>query len=127
MRALIVGGSGRIPATLRGELAKAGFQVLESGDEEEALELLEEQGPVDLALVSWDLPEAGGLRFVLRLRSARRFDSTRLLMLMRQPSTADILEAVRIGVDDCLVEPFTSTQLVDKLSQLRLIRPRAGR
>ena len=75
---------------------------------------------MDLALVDWDLPEADGLRFVLGLRSARGYARTRLIMLTRQPSTAEILDAIRMGVDDCIIKPFTREKLQDKLAQLRL-------
>src|SRR6516162_2461931 len=70
MRALVVDDSTSSRAAITGALGRAGFQVFESGDSVEALDLLEERGDVDLALVDWDLPEADGLRFVLGLRSA---------------------------------------------------------
>jgi two-component system chemotaxis response regulator CheY len=122
MRALIVDESGSGKSPMSGALADAGFQVLETGDSVEALDALRDRGGVDLALVDWDLPEAQGLRFALALRSARCFDRTRLIMLTREPSTAEILGAIRMGVDDCIVKPFSRKKLGDKLARLKLTR-----
>jgi DNA-binding response OmpR family regulator len=122
MRALIVDDSRAGKAGLREVLSEAGFQVLESDDSLEALGLLEARGTVDLALVNWDLPEADGLRFALNLRSTKRFDGTRIIMMTRLPSIAEILEAIQMGVDDCIVKPCTRTKLVQKLTELRLVK-----
>jgi len=122
MRALILEESKTLKAEIKETLSKAGFQVLECRTASEALERLHEPGEVDLALVNWELPEADGLKFALGLRSVRRFDGIRLIMVARRPSTAVILEAVRLGVDDCLVTPFTRKQLIGKLAQLQLLK-----
>jgi DNA-binding response OmpR family regulator len=122
MRALIVEESKTLKAEIKGALIKAGFQVLECRNSAEGLDLLQDPGGVDLALVDWELPEADGLRFALGLRSVRRFDAIRLVMLAQRPSTAVILEAVRLGVDDCLVKRFTRKQLIEKLAQIHLVK-----
>ena len=120
MRALIVDSSKPSRSGIGGILAATGFAVFEADDSSNALDLLDEIGPVDLVLVDWELPEAGGLRLVLGLRAERDFDATRLIMLTSEPHTAEILEAIRIGVDECLVKPFSKRQFLDKLAQLRL-------
>lgn len=122
MRALVLEGSKTPSVGIQSALRKAGFQVLACRNSAEGLEVLQQKGGVDLALVNWDLPEADGLRFALGLRSVRRFDGVRLIMIARRPSTAVILEAVRLGVDDCLVKPFTQKKLIEKLAQLHLVK-----
>jgi two-component system chemotaxis response regulator CheY len=120
MRALVLDDSKAVKKAIRSALADAGFTVFGADDSSEALDVLDKVGPVDLILVDWDLPELGGLRFVLGLRAKRKFEDTRLVMLTRQPKTAEILEAIRFGVDECLVKPFTRKKLLDKLAQLRM-------
>jgi DNA-binding response OmpR family regulator len=120
MRALIVDDKCSGKAAMSGALSDAGFLVLETEDSVEALDELRHQGGVDLALVDWDLPKAEGLRFALALRSARCFDRTRLIMLTREPSTAEILEAIRMGVDECIVKPFSRKKLSEKLTRLKM-------
>ena len=122
MRALIVEESKTLTLEIKGALKAAGFQVLECRNSTDALELLQEQKGVELALVNWDLPQADGIHFALGLRSVRRFDGIRLIMIAMRPSTAVILEAVRLGVDDCLVKPFTRKKLIEKLVQLHLVK-----
>jgi two-component system chemotaxis response regulator CheY len=122
MRALIVEDSTRGQSAMTGALADAGFQIVETEDSAAALHLLQDRGGVDLALVDWDLPEAEGLRFAMALRSVPGFDRTRLIMLTREPSTAEILGAIRMGVDECIVKPFSRKKLSDKLARLKLKR-----
>jgi len=118
MRALLV-DDGRTGA-IRETLSRAGFEVLESSDGQRALDLLEDRGPVDLALVDWDLPREGGHQFVRSVRSCRNLASVRLVMMTGGLDTAEILEAIRIGVDDHLVRPITRRKLLEKLALLRL-------
>jgi len=120
MRALILDDSPALRQELGGILARAGYQVFESDNGPDALGLLEARGGVDLVLVDWDLPEAGGLRFLLEFRSMGPPREARLIMLTERPSTADILDAIDVGVDDCLVKPFGSRRLLDKLQSLGL-------
>ena len=119
MRALLV-DDGRTDA-LRETLTRAGFEVLEASDGQQALDLLEDSGPVDLALVDWKLPHSSGLRFVQGVRSSREKASMRLIMLTNDLDTREILEAIRLGVDDHLVRPVTRRKLLEKLALLRLV------
>lgn len=120
MRALILDDSPALREEIGRILTEAGFQVLACENGGDALGLLEEKGVVDLVLVDWDLPEAGGLRFLLEFRSILRPRPARLIMLTERPSTADILEAIHLGVDECLVKPFGPRRLLEKLESLGL-------
>ena len=45
--------------------------MLEAADGREGLEVLATAGPVDVALVDWNMPEMNGLEFALRSGPAR--------------------------------------------------------
>ncbi len=120
MRVVIVEVSDAVRREIKEGLGRIGAEAREFRKSAEALEFLRHGNAVAVALVSWDLPEAEGLNFALELRSDKRFDGIRLVMLACRPSTTAILEAVRLGVDDCLVKPFTRQQLLEKLEQLNL-------
>ena len=120
MRALIVDDSRILRVQLAETLADAGFELFDAENSSDALDLLDERGAVDLIVVNWDLPEAGGLRFVLGLRSSVRYGAPRLLMMIEHPTTEAVLDAVQLGVDDCLIKPLSAQKLLEKLTDLRL-------
>jgi two-component system chemotaxis response regulator CheY len=115
MQALVVGESKEV----REVLTRSSFQVVEVGDVRAAMEFLASFGPVDLALVDWDLPAAGGLRFVRTVRASRDYSSMRLILVTTQLDMTEIFEAIRAGVDDYLLKPVTRKKLLEKLAQLR--------
>ena len=117
MRALVVDdGDTR---SIRELLAGAGFQVYEAAGDREGLEILEDSGPMDLALVDWNLPRAGGPRFVRTVRSRSGFSALRVVMETSRMDTVELLKAARMGVDEHLTRPLTRRKLQEKLARLQ--------
>ena len=93
MRAMVVSNAASARTSMREVLSKASFQVYEASDVRGAMQLLSELWPVDLALVDWSLPSAGGLRFVRTVRSSRDHDAMRLIMMTSRLEMTEIFEA----------------------------------
>ena len=125
MRALVVDDSRAFRAILRDGLREAGFQVVEARNAKEALEYLQDLGPLELSLVDWDLPGPNGLDLAETIRSKREFDSMHLIMVVADLDTEEVLLALRAGVDEYLIKPFTREMLFQKLSHLGLGTGRA--
>jgi len=119
MRALVVSKAVSARNAMREILSKVSFQVVEASDVRGAMQVLSELWPVDLALVDWALPSAGGLRFVRTVRALRDHDAMRLIMMTSRLDMADIFEAIRAGVDDYVAKPVTRKQILEKLVELR--------
>ena len=122
MRAVVVDDSKAMRSTIRDMLRAVRFQVFEAGDGREGLESLEDFGPMDLALVDWNLPRHSGLELVREVRSRREYDGMRIIMVTTEVDAQTILEGLRLGVDERLVKPFTRETLLEKLTRLRLYR-----
>jgi two-component system chemotaxis response regulator CheY len=127
MKALIVDDRKSLERGLRRALLQAGFEISRAFEHEGAVDCLEESGPVDLALVNWNLDRKEGLRFVRFVRSCRQYDSLRLIMLTADLDTSTILDAVRLGVDEFLIRPVTPQKLLEKLANLRFLKAGAAR
>jgi DNA-binding response OmpR family regulator len=104
---------------MREILSKVSFQVVDAADVRGAMQVLTELWPMDLALVDWNLPSGGGLRFVRTVRSSRDHDAMRLIMMTSRLDMTDIFEAIRAGVDDYVAKPVTRKQILEKLVELR--------
>jgi two-component system chemotaxis response regulator CheY len=122
---LVVDSSRAIRAVLGDALRQAGFQVVEARNAKEALEFLQDLGPIELGLVDWDLAGPSGLELAESIRSNRDFDPMHLIMVTTQLDTEQVLLALRAGVDEYLIKPFTRQMLHEKLAHLGLGTGRA--
>ncbi|HLY72478.1 MAG TPA: response regulator [Planctomycetota bacterium] len=127
MKALVVDDRKALQKGLRTGLLEAGFQILRAYEHQEAVDRLEDAGPVDLVLVNWKLNRGEGLKFVRFVRSLRGYDSLRLIMVTSELDTPTILDAVRLGVDEFLIQPITRRKVLEKLVNLRFLKPGPAR
>jgi two-component system chemotaxis response regulator CheY len=115
MRFLIVDDSSTMRRIIINTLAKLGYQTfLEAGNGREALEKLA-AGPVDLIITDWNMPEMDGLDFVRSLRSTTYGKNVPVLMVTTNAANADVAEAIKAGVNNYVVKPFTADTLKEKI------------
>lgn len=122
MRALVVDDSRAIRMILGKMLREAGFEVFEAGHGGEAIERLEQLGPMDLALVDWNMPTLNGYEFISRIRAERRYRWMRLMMVTTETEVEQMQKALDAGADEYLMKPFTREAVLDKLQLLGLCR-----
>lgn len=90
----------------------------EAADGREALDVLHEQGPFDLALVDWDMPIMNGLDFIKAVRSDPQHNNMSLMMVTAQSSMDAVVTALNEGANDFLMKPLTEEMVLDKLRVL---------
>ncbi len=122
MRAIVVDDSRAMRTILRKMLADIGFiEVLEAEHGRAALDRLDtEVEPPALALVDWNMPEMNGLELIAALRSERRYDRTRLMMVTSETNPRHVYEALKAGVDEYVMKPLTREVIEDKLGLMGL-------
>jgi len=118
MRALIVDDSRAIRTIIRTILKPLGFETFEAGHGLEALARLKEVGPVDLALIDWNMPEMGGLDLVKALRADTSNDGTRLMMVTTETDIGEVCKALEVGANEYLMKPFNKDLMLEKLAIL---------
>jgi two-component system chemotaxis response regulator CheY len=119
MKALVVDDS-RVMRLIIGKICKEnGFEVIEAGNGQEALERLRAtEGQIALALVDWNMPVMDGLSFVLAARAEATFAEMRLIMVTTENGAEQVTRAMEAGADEYLMKPFTKESLRDKLALL---------
>jgi two-component system chemotaxis response regulator CheY len=115
MRALVVDDSRAMRLVMKNILKAQGFETFEAGHGAEGLERLKEKGPVQLALVDWNMPEMNGLEFVKAVRKDPRYDDMRMVMVTTEADISRMVEALESGANEYLMKPFTKEALHDKL------------
>jgi two-component system chemotaxis response regulator CheY len=73
---------------------------------------------VDMIITDWNMPEMDGLTYVKAVRGKDQFKETPILMITTEAAKEDILTALRSGVNNYVVKPFTPDTLQEKVFKL---------
>ncbi len=99
-------------------LKRAGFSdVLEASDGRDALAKMKVE-KVNFVITDWNMPEMDGLALVTALRSMGEYKSLPILMVTTRSVKDDIIEALKAGVNNYIVKPFTPDTLKEKIEQV---------
>ncbi len=120
VNALVVDDSRAMRMILSRIMRELGFETYEAENGQEALELLQQVGSIDLALVDWNMPVMNGLEFILAVRSNPRYADTRILMVTSETDLGNVTEALAAGADEYAMKPFDRSMIMDKLELVGL-------
>ena len=88
--------------------------VVEAADGVEALARFNEQVP-DLMFVDWNMPNMDGLTLVQKIRETNK--TVPIIMCTTEAEKSRVLEAIKAGVNNYIVKPFTVESLSEKITQ----------
>lgn len=117
---LVIDDSVTMRRIIKNTLQKLGFQnFLEAGNGAEAFDVLAKvEGKVDLILLDWNMPEMDGLEFLKTIKSSDEYKTLPILMITTEAAKEDILTALKHGVNNYIVKPFTPDTLKAKVFKL---------
>ena len=115
---ITVDDSSTMRRIIKNTLQKLGFEtILEAGNGVEALEVMS-KNKVDMIVTDWNMPEMDGLTFVKAVRAKDEYKDLPILMITTEAPKEDILTALRSGVNNYVVKPFTPETLQEKVFKL---------
>lgn len=115
---ITVDDSSTMRRIIKNTLEKLGFaNILEAGNGVEALDVMG-KNKVDMIVTDWNMPEMDGLTFVKAVRAKAEHKDTPILMITTEAAKEDILTALRSGVNNYVVKPFTPETLQEKVFKL---------
>jgi two-component system chemotaxis response regulator CheY len=93
-----------------------GATFAEAADGVEALAVIAAgQGPFCAVIVDWNMPNMDGITLVKKIRETDK--TTPLIMATTESEKARVLDAIRAGVNNYVVKPFTPESLLEKVNQ----------
>ena len=95
--------------------ASDGNEAVEADDGVEGLKAFQEQGPFDVLLVDWNMPNMDGLTMIKKIRESDQ--TTPIIMVTTEAEKPRIIEAIKSGVNNYLVKPFTPDALQAKIDE----------
>ena len=105
------------------QIIKAVADVLQMETEEaedgvDALEKLPNiYKEIDLILLDWNMPEMNGYDVLVTIKGDERYSDIPVMMVTTEGQQSSIVAAVRAGVDNYLVKPFTVAELEAKITE----------
>lgn len=112
--ALVVDGDWRIRKLIRTNLEAGGLRVVEAGDAQGCLSALD-NAPVDLLLLSAQLPDANGWNLARRLRVGTGHTELPIIVMVQEPANSRLLR--RFHRVSQLLKPFSALTLLASVDQ----------
>jgi two-component system chemotaxis response regulator CheY len=72
-------------------------------------------GGFGVILVDWNMPNMDGLTLVGRIRATDK--QTPLIMVTTEAEKTRVVDAIKAGVNNYVIKPFTPPQLLEKVTQ----------
>jgi two-component system chemotaxis response regulator CheY len=91
---------------------------IEAEDGAQAYKMLQAQPDIEFIVSDWNMPNMTGLEFLKTVRADAKFKHLPFLMVTAEAEKENIIEAVKSGVSNYIVKPFTGQTLQEKLSKI---------
>ncbi len=116
MKILVVDDSSTMRRIIKNTLARLGHKdVLEGENGVEGWNQLDQNEDVDVLITDWNMPEMNGLELVKKVRADSRFEDLPIIMVTTEGGKAEVITALKAGVNNYIVKPFTPQVLKEKL------------
>ena len=97
-------------------LQRAGYETVEAGTGQEALDRLKEHPDVDVAVLDIMLPDIDGFEVCRRIRATSK--RIGIIMLTARTQEMDKITGLMNGADDYVTKPFSPAELTARLDAL---------
>ena len=115
MKILVVDDSSTMRRILKNTLTRLGYSdFVEAEDGSDALAKLE---GIDFVITDWNMPNMDGLTMVKTVRKHPSYKKLPIIMVTTEAGREDIIEAIKHGVNNYIVKPFTAETLKQKIDQ----------
>ncbi len=115
MKIMLVDDSRTIRNIQKNVLKQLGYEdIVEAEDGVIALAKFAETSP-DLCLVDWNMPNMDGITLIRKIRETNK--TVPLIMCTTEAEKTRVIEAIKAGVNNYIVKPFTVESLGEKINQ----------
>ncbi len=123
MKFLVIDDMSSMRTFTKKALNRIGFKnVLDAPDGQKAFEIIENaykvQEPFEFIVSDWNMPNMSGLDLLHKLREDDRFKDLPFLMITAENEVSQVMSAIKAGVDNYIVKPFSPDTLLTKLESV---------
>ncbi|MCC6397541.1 MAG: response regulator [Bacteroidetes bacterium] len=118
MKFLVVDDSLTMRRIVINTLKTIGYaEVVEAGDGKDAMAKLLSEG-ADFLITDWNMPEMNGLELTKWVRANAQYGNMPILMVTTRGNKEDVIEAMKVRVNNYIVKPFTAQGLKEKIDAI---------
>jgi len=118
MKVLVVDDFATMRKIVRNILKQIGFtNIVEADDGANALQMIKED-KIDFVVTDWNMPNMTGLDLLKNIRATEKAKDTPVLMVTAEGLADNVVDAVKAGVDNYIVKPFTAETVQAKIEQI---------
>lgn len=114
---LIVDDEPNILISLEFLMKREGYEVILARDGQEAIDAITRERP-DLVLLDVMMPVKSGFDVCHEVRAGEAVRDTIIVMLTAKGRDTDIAKGMALGADAYMTKPFSTRELVEKVSEL---------
>ena len=89
--------------------------ITEAENGKQALDILRKEGDFELIVSDWIMPEMTGIEFLKACKDDESVKKIPFVMVTAEAQKDSVLEAIKGGVDNYIVKPFTPDKLQDAI------------
>ena len=115
LKILVVDDESRMRKLVRDFLVRQGYEVLEAGDGEEALDIFDREKDIALLILDVMMPKMNGWEVC---REVRENSKVPIIMLTAKSDESDELMGFDLGVDEYISKPFSPKILVARVEAI---------
>ena len=112
LKILVVDDESRMRKLVKDFLVKAGYEILEAGDGEQAIDIFMANKDIALILLDVMMPKMDGFE---TCKEIRKYSDVPIIMLTAKSDERDELAGFGLGVDEYITKPFSPKILVARV------------
>lgn len=118
IKILVVDDFATMRKVVRNLLKQVGYEnIIEAEDGVMALKALKSQ-KIDFVISDWNMPNMTGLELLKAVRADEDLKKTPFLMVTAEALQDNVITAVKAGVSNYIVKPFTAEVLNEKIKKI---------
>ncbi|MEO5357080.1 MAG: chemotaxis response regulator CheY [Nitrospirae bacterium YQR-1] len=118
MRILVVDDFSTMRRIIKNILKQLGYEKIEEAEDGEQAFTKLKNGDFDFLITDWNMPNVTGLELLKRVRADAKLKALPVLLVTAEAEKEQVIEAVKAGVNNYVIKPFTSDVLKEKLDKI---------
>lgn len=118
MKILVVDDFSTMRRILKNILKQIGFTSIEEAEDGNCALAKMRQDKYDLVISDWNMPNMTGLDLLKAIRADSALNGVPVLMVTAEAKKENVVEAIKAGVNNYIVKPFTAEVLREKIEKI---------
>jgi len=118
MKILVVDDFSTMRRIVKNILRQIGFSNIEEAEDGNGALARMRQDKYDLVISDWNMPNMSGLELLKAIRADSALKGVPVLMVTAEAKKENVLEAIKAGVNNYIVKPFTAEILREKIEKI---------